>query len=405
MKLLYIADGRSPIALSWIKYFIQGGNEVHLASTYPCQTIDGITSLRIIPVAMSDSYGQPEGGNASKSLARQLLPVSVRTKMRQLLAPWTFPQAARILRQCIADIQPELVHAMRIPFEGMVAAMAMRRGNAGRSEPHPPLIVSVWGNDFTLHAKSTPGMEYFTRQTLQVCDALHTDCQRDLKLAYELGYPKTKPSIVLPGGGGIKLEVFYPCTPGQKEAEDQNTPIWIVNPRGIRAYVRNDTFFRAIPWVLKKYPQVQFICPGMADEPQARKWVQKTGMGKNIQLLPVQSPQQMADIFRQSRISLSITTHDGTPNTLLEAMACGCFPIAGDLESIREWITSGENGLLVDPGDEKEVAGAMIRAISEPDLRWRAREHNLALVRERGEYVKSTHAAEEFYQMVISIEA
>jgi hypothetical protein len=44
---------------------------------------------------------------------------------------------------------------------------------------------------------------------------------------------------------------------------------------------------------------------------------------------------------------VSPAIHDGTPNSLLEGMACGCFPVAGDLESIREWITHGQNGLLV----------------------------------------------------------
>ena len=34
--------------------------------------------------------------------------------------------------------------------------------------------------------------------------------------------------------------------------------------------------------------------------------------------------------------------HDGTPNTLLEGMACGCLPVAGDLDSIREWLKPGQ---------------------------------------------------------------
>ena len=37
------------------------------------------------------------------------------------------------------------------------------------------------------------------------------------------------------------------------------------------------------------------------------------------------------------------------PEAILEAMALGCFPIAGDIESVREWITPGVNGILVDP--------------------------------------------------------
>ena len=43
-------------------------------------------------------------------------------------------------------------------------------------------------------------------------------------------------------------------------------------------------------------------------------------------------------------MTVSPSTHDGTPNTLLEGMACGSFPIVGDLESLREWIEPGLTG-------------------------------------------------------------
>ena len=109
----------------------------------------------------------------------------------------------------------------------------------------------------------------------------------------------------------------------------------------------------------------------------------------------------MAELFRQSQISLSITTHDGTPNTLLEAMACGCFPIAGDIESLREWITPGVNGLLVDPGDPKALAAAIVNALLQPDLRRQAGERNLQMVKERAEYEKIMREAEEFYNSLV----
>lgn len=44
----------------------------------------------------------------------------------------------------------------------------------------------------------------------------------------------------------------------------------------------------------------------------------------------------MAYLFRLADVTVSLSEDDGTPNTLLEAVACGCFPIAGDIESVRE---------------------------------------------------------------------
>ena len=36
MKILYVADGRSPIAQNWIRHFIDRGDDVYLASTFVC---------------------------------------------------------------------------------------------------------------------------------------------------------------------------------------------------------------------------------------------------------------------------------------------------------------------------------------------------------------------------------
>jgi glycosyltransferase involved in cell wall biosynthesis len=153
--------------------------------------------------------------------------------------------------------------------------------------------------------------------------------------------------------------------------------------------------------VIAKFPNVHFICPGMRGEPQAEKWSGELGVGEKVELLTVQSHQQMAELFRQSQITLSITTHDGTPNTLLEAMACGSFPIVGDIESLREWIAQGINGLLVDPSDPKALAEAILKAISQPDLRRQARIQNVRLIKERAEYRKVMKQADEFYGSMI----
>lgn len=201
------------------------------------------------------------------------------------------------------------------------------------------------------------------------------------------------------------MDIFYPPSfQGQDVRYQQGAEkeaIIIINPRGFRAYVRNDTFFRAIPIVLTQRPDIRFICPAMIDEAQAQKWVTEYRIASEVDLLPPQPRQKMADLFRKAQVTVSITTHDGTPNTLLEAMACGCFPIAGDIESIREWITPGVNGLLVNPLDPTALARAILTAISQPELRQQARERNLQLVRERAEYQQVMRVAEEFYTSVV----
>ena len=203
MRLTFIADGRSPIARNWIRYFIEHGSEVHLISTSFCSEIRGLKSLHVVPVAFSGLRRQgrsSEGGGALTS-ART---IGLRTFIRHWLGPATIGGSARKVSSLVSEIKPDLVHAMRIPFEGAVASSAA---------PPAPLLISVWGNDFTLHAPASPMMRGMTQRTLARTDALHTDTQRDGQLAVQWGFDRQRPQLVMPGNGGVRREVFYPGAP------------------------------------------------------------------------------------------------------------------------------------------------------------------------------------------------
>jgi len=393
MKLLFVADGRSPIASNWIAYFVERGHEVHLASTYPCAPALRLASLTVIAVAGGDLAAPSVVGR--RAWLRRLVPVGWRTQARRFLAPLTLARAAPRLRRLAAALQPDLIHAMRIPYEGMLAARALA---LPVSRPAPPLLVSVWGNDFTLHAPAAPWMAALTRTTLQHAAALHTDCHRDQRLARQWGFDGAKPTIVLPGGGGVQLDVFYPSPaafPGQEDRAESGGVV--INPRGVRAYIRNDVFFRAIPLVLQRQPNTRFLCPAMAGENQAERWLRTLGIAAAVELLPRQTRPQMAELFRQAQVAVSPAVHDGTPNTLLEAMACGCYPIAGDIASLREWIIPGVNGSLVAADDPAALAETILQALQNPALRASAAAHNLDLIRTKAEYGVVMAQAEHFY--------
>lgn len=394
MRILFVADGRSPIALNWMKYFVEGGHEVHLVSMYPCQPGLNFDSITVIPVAFSGSVASETSNNEGQSfrgkVIRKIATPRLRTWMRHHFVPRSLPQAANTLQALIADIQPDVVHAMRVPYEGMLAALAC----ASLPAPRPPLVISIWGNDFTLHAPATRRLTQLTRLAMEQADALHTDCERDLLLAQDWGFDVVKPGIVIPGAGGIQSEIFYP-------GDEPQEPV-VINPRGLRAYVRNDTFFKAIPLILEKKPATRFICPVMQGQPEAESWAARLGVGDSLQLLPRLSRNQMASAFRQSQIVLSITTHDGTPNTMLEALACGCFPIAGDIVSLREWIQPGVNGYLVNPHDPRALAEAVLAGLADSELRARSRRLNTEMIAERAEYQKVMGKAVNFYRQLVS---
>jgi glycosyltransferase involved in cell wall biosynthesis len=388
MRLLFVADGRSPIAQNWIRHFVEHGDkqsgpvdEVYLASTFACTLDFPLSGLEVIPVAFSGLKKTTQHPGTAPART-----VRLRTAIRQWFGPLTIRRAANQLRGLIERVKPDLVHAMRIPYEGMMAADAYNGA---------PLVVSTWGNDFTLHAPSTRLMSHYTRWTMQVANALHADCRRDVRLAKAWGFEPGKPALVAPGNGGIRTNVFYPP---EKPVEE---PV-IINPRGFRPYVHNDVFFKAIPLVLAKRPDARFMFNLMAGEPRAEQWVKELGIGHKVELLPPLSHSKMGDVFRRAQIVASPSIHDGTPNSLLEGIACGCFPIAGDLQSIREWITPNENGLLFDPADAQSIATTILTAIENKSLRAHAAGVNQEIIATRAEYEQNMQRAETFYREVVT---
>jgi hypothetical protein len=400
MKILFVADGRSPISKNWIRHFVERGDEVYLASTFDCDVDFPIKRFEFTPVAFSELKKKdslPASGSGLLKGSAQT--VGLRTQIRQWLGPLTIPRSAQKLQTFIREVQPDIVHAMRIPYEGMLAAEALSGGRVAprslRGVSRPPLLVSIWGNDFTLHAPSTPLMSYYTRKTMKVADALHTDCARDVRLAQAWGLGVDKPTLVTPGNGGIRVEVFHP------PQEPAKNPV-VINPRGFRAYVKNEAFFKSILLVLEKRSDARFVCSSMQGEPQVMAWIQELGIEHAVQLNPPLSHAQMGDAFRAAQVVVSPSVHDGTPNSLLEGMACGCFPVVGNLESIREWITHGQNGFLVDPNNPQAIADAVLIALEREDLRREAAGLNEKIISARAEYGGNMKKAAEFYESVAS---
>jgi glycosyltransferase involved in cell wall biosynthesis len=110
----------------------------------------------------------------------------------------------------------------------------------------------------------------------------------------------------------------------------------------------------------------------------------------------------MAALYQRSQVAVSPSEHDGTPNTFLEAIACGCFPVVGNLESLREWVQPNSNGFLIDPANPEALAQAVIGALGDPGLRKQASELNQALIGERADRSQVGTRLDRFYREILA---
>ena len=397
MHILIVADGRSPITRRWIQTMLAINIRVSLISTFPCQPIDKVNLAGILPLAFSALAGsQVESASQLPDLPRPKSRLAglrpFLQHLRYFLGPLTLLFYSSQFKKIVGDLKPDIVHALRIPFEGMLSSWLPEE---------IPLVISTWGNDLTLHASGSILMRTFTRRTLKRTNGLISDTLRDIHLAREWGLNPDAPVLEVPGNGGVDLHeienIKNQDRPDPKFLK-KDSPL-IINPRGFRpGSVHQEVFFQSIPLVLKELPNAQFVCTGMLGQKEALDWVNRLVIEKNVILLPYLNQADLWNLFLRADVYVSISSHDGTPNTLLEAMACGCLPICGDIESIREWITSGENGLLVDPHDPQAVAKAIVEACQDKVLQEKSKQLNREIIRNKAEVTVVRRKVEAFYK-------
>jgi glycosyltransferase involved in cell wall biosynthesis len=178
----------------------------------------------------------------------------------------------------------------------------------------------------------------------------------------------------------------------------------VVNARGCRSYVRNEILLDALSLLASDLdPRVRVVFVDSAHDAALRRSIEHHRLRSKIIVMGKRSPEEVFSLFRRAEVSVSITDHDGTPNSLLEAMAAGAIPVCGDLPSIREWIEPGRNGFLAAFNDPLAVADALRLALGLSDAeRSSIKTENgriIAIRAERGSAGK--HAAEKYGQLMM----
>jgi glycosyltransferase involved in cell wall biosynthesis len=353
LRLFLVADVYSPTAWGWVNAVRSAGVMVigpdgQEWPKYPAmRSMDRGFAARLHRRLRSFSKVTPRRLVATRKLLRLVGPSLAWIKGRRL-------------RRLMKKIQPDLIHALRIPYEGIVAAAAC--------PPNVPLAVSIWGNDLTMQASANPLIARSTRRVLARTDLLYADCQRDLDLAKKWGLRPIASTSLLPGGGGIdfkKFSEFARHSEPEYLGSVQSNHRIVINARGLREYVRNDTLLGALSILAPDIDsRVRIVFVGVSHDKDLGAKIACHPLADRIIVTDTRPPAEMAYLFHRAEVNVSITDHDGTPNSLLEAMAAGAIPVCSDLPSIREWIQPGRNGFLADPRDPNQVAAALDVALN-----------------------------------------
>lgn len=120
-----------------------------------------------------------------------------------------------------------------------------------------------------------------------------------------------------------------------------------------------------------------------------------------VVLLGAISQPEVADQLLQADLFVTASHSDGANISLLEAMACGTFPIASDIPANRQWGEDGKAMLRFPVGDASALAQQILHATKSPELAASAQLLNYRTVAERGTIAQNMGRLEQSFMELV----
>lgn len=272
-------------------------------------------------------------------------------KLYEFIQQFNEKDTAKTFENYLNEIQPEVVHSFALYLSCSPIIEVMEKN------PTQKWIYSSWGSDLFYFQNESSYLKDIKRVLPRV-NYLFTDCKRDYEIAKKYGF-EGRFLGVFPGGGGFELNEMETY----KLPISQRKTILIKGFQGRSGRVIS--VLRAIFSMQTELRDFELIVFGA--DPQVFEYVtnSKLKYWKNFQILGKIPHEEVLKLMGKSIIYIGNSNSDGMPNTMLEAIFMGAFPIQSNPGgATAELIQNGANGLLIeDCEDEKEIKRLVLQAI------------------------------------------
>ena len=361
MKICYI-NAKSCHMAKWSEYFVNKGHEVHLISV-------GDTPL-------------------SEEMPKVFIHSFPQFKSRLLRLAFTFILGGFFTRRVVNRLKLDILHAIEVS-----------EGFCGAQSGFHPFVMTPNGSDLLVYAKKYTIVRLIFKYIFRKTDVITSDSVPLREASIALGARKDRNYIIQ---WGVDLTQFNPQVDRLKIRRIytlSDSPL-ILSSRAFTPNYNIDTIIHCIPEVLRELPTAKFMfIYGFGDkETEMRRLVDDSGVSDSVIFVGHVDYEEMPFYCAAADICVSVPSSDSSPRSVYEAMACGVPPILSNLPWTKDFITPEQNALLVPERDHQALASAILRLLSDRELRQRIIEVNLKLVDERLNYHKHMAQMESIYQ-------
>ena len=301
------------------------------------------------------------------------------------------------LAQIIREWQPDIIHAMGLDPSGQLYLRA--RNRFGLQGVGKWVLQLRGGSDLTL-TRFDPEQRPTLAAALQAYDQLVSDNEVNYGYASELGMHEERVATLgtVPGTGGVDVEGLSKSWQGPPS--NRRIILW---PKAYDSpWSKALPVFEALKLVWDQIEPCEIYMLVMT-VPGTRMWYRALPekIRRHCHVEDRIPRQKLLELLTQARVMLAPSLVDGIPNSMLEAMAAGAFPIVSPLDTISRVVEHEDNVLFARNLFPNEIAEALLRAMTDDDLVDRAAERNLALVRELADRSKIGPRVIQYYESLV----
>ena len=176
---------------------------------------------------------------------------------------------------------------------------------------------------------------------------------------------------------GVDVHNFQPFNPNKEKIKTDLPEKYIFCLSRIDANKGHDLLLHAFDIVRKEIPDIHLVIGGGSPKPQQtevkvlatmKRIVHEKNMHKRVHIMGYVPDDKLVASYQQAELFALPSIFEPFGMTVLEAMACGIPVIVSKFGGIRTVISSGKNGLLIDPANKREFAEAIIKLLKNRSL-------------------------------------
>lgn len=190
--------------------------------------------------------------------------------------------------------------------------------------------------------------------------------QRQELLALKIGSEEKLAVLPL----GLELDPFLGCAAksGQLRKElglpEEERLVGIVGR--LVPIKGHEIFLQAAKVVMERFPSCRFLIVG--DGPERLKLQEMAAtLGLASRVLFLGWRRDLDRIYADLDLLVLSSSNEGTPVSLIEAMAAGVPVVATRVGGVKDLMTRDETGLLVPPGDAQALALGIVTLLNDPE--------------------------------------